>query len=147
MLLKPHFAAALTFSLTVLAGQGDTVPPTVSITAPTANATVSGTVPVSATASDERSALSAASAVPPTASADAPLLLSFKGPSWTEIRDASGQLLVSRLIGANSVEPILGAPPFDVVLGNAPAVSVTYRGKPVDLAPYTRQNVARFTLQ
>src|ERR1700704_1950747 len=44
--------AALTFSLTVLAGQGDTVPPTVSITAPAASATMSGSIPVSATASD-----------------------------------------------------------------------------------------------
>lgn len=93
-----------------------------------------------------------ATTAPPTATdaqpfADAPLLLSFQGPSWTEIRDASGQLIVSRLIAANSVEPIRGTPPFDVVLGNAPAVSVTFRGKAVDLAPYTRQNVARITLK
>src|ERR1700704_6517577 len=44
-------AAALTFSLTVLAAQ-DKTPPTVSLTAPAANATVSGAIPVSAAASD-----------------------------------------------------------------------------------------------
>ena len=104
--------------------------------------------PAGAAAGDTRPAPPAVIAAPPAASADAPpLLLSFQGPSWAEIRDASGQVLVSRLIAANSVEPIRGAPPFDVVLGNAPAVSVTYRGKAVDLAPYTRQNVARFTLK
>ena len=79
--------------------------------------------------------------------ADAPLTLSFDGPSWTEIRDASGQLIVSRLIDAHSVEPVRGVAPFDVVIGNARAVTVTYRGKPVDLAPYTRRNVARLTLK
>jgi len=78
---------------------------------------------------------------------DTPLLISYSGPSWTEIRDRSGQLVVSRLMSANSVEPVHGNPPFDIVLGNAPAVTLTYRGKNVDLAPYTRQNVARLTLQ
>lgn len=81
------------------------------------------------------------------AAADAALVLSFEGPSWTEVRDASGQLVVSRLIAAHSVEPVRGDAPFDVVLGNAPAVTLSYRGKPVDLAPYTRQNVARLTLK
>ena len=36
---------------------------------------------------------------------------------------------------------------FDITLGNADAVTVTYRGTPVDLAPYTRRNVARLTLK
>jgi cytoskeleton protein RodZ len=77
---------------------------------------------------------------------DAPLVLVYAGPSWTEVRDRTGQLLVSRLVDANSVEPVRGTPPFDVVLGNAPAVTITYHGKPVDLTQYTRQNVAHFTL-
>ena len=82
-----------------------------------------------------------------SAAVDAPLVLSFAGPSWTEVRDASGQLVVSRLIAAHSVEPVRGAAPFDVMLGNARAVTLTYHGKPVDLAPYTRRNIARLTLK
>jgi cytoskeleton protein RodZ len=78
---------------------------------------------------------------------DAILLLTYQGPSWTEIRDRSGQLVVSRLVAARSVEPVNGAPPFDIVLGNAHVVTLVYRGKSVDLSPYTRQNVARLTLQ
>jgi cytoskeleton protein RodZ len=78
---------------------------------------------------------------------DAPLLISYAGPSWTEIRDRSGQLVVSRLVPANSVEPVPGNPPFDIVLGNALAVTLSYHGKNVDLAPYTRKNIARLTLQ
>lgn len=79
--------------------------------------------------------------------ADAPLMLAFAGPSWTEIRDGSGQLLVSRLVEANSVEPVRGAAPFEIVLGNAKVVTLSYQGKTVDLTPYTRQNVARIVLQ
>ena len=78
---------------------------------------------------------------------DATVLLTYKGPSWTEIRDRSGQLVVSRLVAAGSVEPVNGAPPFDIVIGNAHVVTLVYRGKSVDLSPYTRRNIARLTLQ
>jgi cytoskeleton protein RodZ len=78
---------------------------------------------------------------------DATLLLTYQGPSWTEIRDRSGQLVVSRLVAAGSIEPVNGAPPFDIVLGNAHVVTLVYRGTSVDLLPYTRQNVARLTLR
>ena len=78
---------------------------------------------------------------------DATVLLTYQGPSWTEIRDRSGQLVVARLVAAGSVEPVKGAPPLDIVLGNAHVVTLVYRGTPVDLSPYTRQNVARLTLQ
>lgn len=80
------------------------------------------------------------------ATTDAPLVLTYAGPSWTEVRDRTGQLLVSRLIDANSVEPVRGAPPFEVTLGNATVVTLSYRGKTVDLTQYTKQNVARVTL-
>jgi hypothetical protein len=33
------------------------------------------------------------------------------------------------------------------LLGYAHAVTLVYRGRPVDLSPCTRQNVARLTLQ
>ena len=84
---------------------------------------------------------------PEEVSGDAPLVLTYAGPSWTEVRDRDGQVLVSRLIAANAVESIRGSAPFDVVLGNARAVSVSYLGRGVDLTPFTRQNVARLTLR
>jgi cytoskeleton protein RodZ len=83
-----------------------------------------------------------------TASNAAPSLqLAYRGPSWTEIRDRDGQLLISRLVAAGSEQAIRGEPPFDVVIGNARAVVLVYQGKPVDLTRYTRQNVARLRLQ
>jgi cytoskeleton protein RodZ len=87
-------------------------------------------------------------AVPASAApGDATLLLTYQGPSWTEIRDRSGQIIVSRLVMPGAVEPVKGAPPFDIILGNAHVVTLVFRGKSVDLSPYTRQNVARLTLQ
>jgi len=88
----------------------------------------------------ESAGANAAPAVP------APLVLTYRGPSWTEIRDHTGQVLISRLVAAGSEQPIRGVPPFDVVIGNAPEVVLVYRGKPVDLARYTHQNVARLRL-
>jgi cytoskeleton protein RodZ len=81
------------------------------------------------------------------AAVDAVLVVRYEGPSWTEIRDSAGQTLISRLVDADSVEPFDGAPPFSIVIGNARAVTLLYRGQPVDLAPYTRLNVARLVLR
>jgi cytoskeleton protein RodZ len=82
-----------------------------------------------------------------TAPVEAILLIRYEGPSWTEIRDQRGQVLISRLVDADSIEPFDGTPPFSIVLGNARAVTLIYRGQPVDLAPYTRLNVARLVLR
>lgn len=87
-----------------------------------------------------------AAANPPAAAAPAPLVLTYRGPSWTEIRDRSGQVLISRLVAAGSEQSIRGTPPFDVVVGNAQEVVLVYRGKSIDLTRYTRQNVARLRL-
>ena len=89
----------------------------------------------------------AAASTAPTAAADAVLVIRYDGPSWTEIRDQRGQTLISRLVDADSVEPFDGTPPFSIVIGNARAVTLVFRGQPVDLAPYTRLNVARLVLR
>ena len=45
-----------------------------------------------------------------------------------------------------STQTVAGAPPLELVIGNAADVGVKYKGKPVDLVPHTRQNIARFTI-
>jgi cytoskeleton protein RodZ len=90
---------------------------------------------------------SPAAAVATAPAADAVLVLRYEGPSWTEVRDQRGQILISRLVDAGSVEPFDGTPPFSIVIGNARAVTLVYRGQPVDLAPYTRLNVARLVIR
>src|SRR2546430_5968989 len=43
---------------------------------------------------------------------DATVLLRYQGPSWTEIRDRSGQLVVSRLVAAGRGAPLHRRPPL-----------------------------------
>ena len=75
------------------------------------------------------------------------LALQFEGESWVEIRSGSGKLLVASLHTAGTERFVSGVPPFEVVIGNAQQVRLTYNDKPVDLTPYVRVEVARFTLQ
>ena len=79
--------------------------------------------------------------------ADSPLVLSFKGTSWVEVRDGTGVLILSVTGNAGGTQEVSGRAPFDVVLGNAAAVTVTWQGNSFDTAPYVRQNVAKFTLK
>ncbi len=77
----------------------------------------------------------------------APLLrLRFTGPSWVEVKDTEGKVLLAQHAGPGAEHVIEGTPPFYVVLGDAAKVAVEVRGEPYDLAQYTRQNVARFTI-
>jgi cytoskeleton protein RodZ len=55
-------------------------------------------------------------------------------------------MLVSSLNPPGSERVVGGRPPYSLVIGNASQVSVTYDGKPIDLTPYIRQEVARFTI-
>jgi cytoskeleton protein RodZ len=110
------------------------------------SATTAMATPPQQNASENATAPTAAVQAAPALDASAPLQLVYGGPSWTEVRDRDGQLLIARLMPAGSEQAISGAAPFDIVIGNAAAVWLTYRGKPVDLAPYTRQNVARLRL-
>lgn len=87
-----------------------------------------------------------ATPVPAAGALTAPLQLRYHGPSWTEIRDRDGQVLISRLVPAGTEQSLRGGAPFDIVIGNARAVTLFYRGTPVDLSRYTRQNVARLRL-
>jgi cytoskeleton protein RodZ len=41
---------------------------------------------------------------------------------------------------------VRGRPPFELVIGNAAHVRLTYDGNPVDLEPHIRGEVARLTL-
>lgn len=76
-----------------------------------------------------------------------PLLkLHFNGPSWAEVKDAEGKVLHSQHSQTGSEYVIEGTPPFYVVIGDANKAAVEVRGEAYDLAPHTRQNVARFTI-
>ena len=74
------------------------------------------------------------------------LVVRTEGEAWIEIRDSADRMLVSSLNPPGSERVVRGKPPYSLVIGNASQVSVTYDEKRIDLAPHTRQDVARFTL-
>lgn len=67
--------------------------------------------------------------------------------SWIEARDTRGQLLFSRVVQPGESVGFDGVPPIRLTIGNAPATQLSFRGKPVELASSTRDNVARLELQ
>jgi len=74
------------------------------------------------------------------------LTVKTSADSWVEIFDGQGAQLELDLIRAGQERSYGGSAPFQVMLGRASAVELTLDGDSVDLAPYTRGNVARLTL-
>ena len=66
---------------------------------------------------------------------------------WIEVKDGLERYLVSSLNPAGTERVMRGQPPFELVIGNAQHVRVTYNDRPIDLQPHTRVEVARFKLQ
>jgi len=66
--------------------------------------------------------------------------------SWVEILDGQGVQLELDLIRAGHERSYSGTGPFEVMFGRASAVELTLDGQPVDLTPFTHDNVARLTL-
>ena len=75
------------------------------------------------------------------------IVLRFEEEAWAEVRDGAERLLISSLNPAGTERSVRGQPPFTLVIGNAQHVQVTYNDKPVDLQPYVKVEVARFTLK
>ena len=67
--------------------------------------------------------------------------------SWVEVIDASGQVLVQRVLQPGESLGLDGRLPFKLKIGNAAATQLQFRGQGVDLAPVTRDNVARLELK
>lgn len=127
-----------------------------------ASAPLSASAPVAAQSAPAEQGLSATQSAPAAQSAplaqSAPralvavsgqkrVLLSFKGESWVEVRDADGNVLLSRLNAAGSSQEVQGKPPFALVIGNAREVSVSVEGKPFDLQPHIKVDVARINIE
>lgn len=67
--------------------------------------------------------------------------------SWIEVVDGRGTVLLSRLLQPGEEVGVDGTPPFKLKIGNVGGTRLTFRGQPLDLAVYTRDNVARFELK
>jgi Uncharacterized protein conserved in bacteria len=114
--------------------------------APAPRATVSGAAQAAAAvapqAKPEPVAAPAAAAPAPTTD----LRLQFDEISWVQVRDSRGRIVHSGLNPAGSFADVVGKAPFYLVVGNAEKVRVLYKGKAIDLKPFTSVNVARLTL-
>jgi cytoskeleton protein RodZ len=83
---------------------------------------------------------------PPALQAAPDISVSFSGESWVKLSGADGTVIEQTLIQSGQQRNFAAGQIGKAVLGNAAAVSVRVRGQPIDLTPYIRANVVRFTV-
>jgi len=71
----------------------------------------------------------------------------FEQESWVEIKDRNGNTVFGQLNPAGARRSARGEPPLTIVVGNAAGVRLFQGTKSIDLAPHTRVDVARLTLE
>lgn len=134
--LKPQPAQSPVAADTSRAQQDATIPATVA--APPVNAP---------TMSPVAGVGSAGEVAAPQGMTGPTLQFSFSDKSWLEVTDATGRAIHSAENLPGSQLTLTGKPPFDIVIGNAGKVKLTYGERQVDLAPFTRADVARLKLE
>lgn len=82
----------------------------------------------------------------PAAAAPSALTLTFKGDSWVDISAPDGATVEKAMVRAGERRSFAAGQVGRMVLGNAAEVEVQQAAGNVDLAPYKRGNVARFTV-
>lgn len=75
------------------------------------------------------------------------LVFAFEDKSWVEVKDATQKIIFAQNNLAGTRQVVSGKPPFDLVIGNAAHVQLQYGDRPIDLAPYTKVEVARLRLE
>lgn len=86
------------------------------------------------------------SPAPATMPSRAQLSLYVEQESWVEVRDGQQNRLVYESLPPGRTMMLEGMVPLYVFLGNANGVRVEFDGKPFDLTPHKRGQVARFAL-
>jgi len=74
------------------------------------------------------------------------VVLDLTGDSWVEIYDRNGNRLFLDLARGGKNYIINGNSPFDILLGAAKEVSVEFNGESINIGPYIKYGIARFTL-
>jgi len=72
------------------------------------------------------------------------IVLRANGPTWLEVVDSDGGILAKELLAAGAERRYPAARVKRMTIGNASAVTLENRGKPIDAAAHARANVARF---
>ncbi len=84
--------------------------------------------------------------MPQRAASTADLTVSFSGESWVRVSAPDGAVIEQALVQPGQQRVFKADQLGRAVLGNAQAISVQYRGQVIDLTPYVRANVVRFTV-
>jgi cytoskeleton protein RodZ len=93
------------------------------------------------------SAVATAAATPASAPVNGVVIFKTRGPSWIEVTDSKGTVALRRLMAAGETAGASGSLPLAVTVGSVNTTSVEVRGKPYDLGPLARDNVARFEVK
>ena len=85
----------------------------------------------------------------PNSSAPGPMAssVSVTEPSWIEAADLQGRPIWSRTLTPGEIVALESASGMRLTIGNAAGTQVRWRGQTLDLAPSTRDNVARLELK
>jgi cytoskeleton protein RodZ len=124
----------------------ETPPQETVVERPAASATLASAGPTPLPETSQRVEDKAPPASIPVAPGKSRIVLRFDKESWVEIKGRNGTLL-SQINAAGSEKVVDGDPPFQLTIGNAPSVHMTYNDQPVDLKPHYKVDVARFTLK
>lgn len=114
--------------------------------APDALGAATGNAQQKPPADDAPVVASLAPTMAPRPSAVPAIQLRFNGDSWVQVVAPDGRTLEQGLLPAGTTRAYAGGDVARIVIGNAGAVSVEHAGKALDLAPFRRANVARFTV-
>jgi cytoskeleton protein RodZ len=125
---------------------GPTAPPDAAA-APTAD--TARPAPADARTVEAPTVPAAAASTPAAAPAASTGLVLFRtrGPSWVEVVDARGQTVLRRLMEGGEAASATGPLPLTVTVGSVGSTEVQVRGRPFDLGPVSRDNVARFEVR
>jgi cytoskeleton protein RodZ len=83
----------------------------------------------------------------PLKSADKKLNMTFTAQTWVSVTDKSGKVVYEKMSHNGDIATINAAPPLNLVIGNASGTKLNFGGKDIDLAPNTKDNVARIMLE
>jgi cytoskeleton protein RodZ len=82
----------------------------------------------------------------PAPSATDAIVITTREDAWIDVRDAIGARLFYDLARSGREVRLSGIAPYALTIGNAPAVSVEFRGRTIALEPYSEGGIARFEL-
>jgi cytoskeleton protein RodZ len=86
-------------------------------------------------------------APPVAASAAGVVVFRAIGESWVEVIDAKRQTVLRRTLATGELVGVSGVLPLSATVGRANMTEVEIRGQAFDLAPWSKDNVARFEVK